>query len=321
MATDASTSFKGYEQNIIVSSTPVSLFDNPNIPGHYFIRLISSSTLYAALEIRIYTDINSVLVANCFAIDAFGASQKGQLPISFVGLSPYDFNTFTIDFQSNQLLLSVDSGTINTLATSLVLPVGYTGSTSFKCNEIYENKTSAGITFNNQTYFLSGLAATGPISLGDDSSPNNILIGTAGSKSITIGNNNSTLQLNGDVTIANNTGTIIMSSLPNSSWSNMTGSAIMAGNSAFVSVQATLNSTGSFNAFTPYDLCNIQSTVNSFNPSNIVIGSLLISAAGNSQIGIVSSTGAVSGYNIQFQVPSLLNTTPATFNTSLSYIA
>lgn len=320
MATDYSINVKGYEQTFTLTSTPTPLFDNPNIAGHYFVRLFANSAPYALIELSVHNDDTGLVSAICFV------PQQGPFPISVTGFPPYDFDSITVDFTSQQLNVSVTNDTINTRAIALVFPVGYTGPNSFKCNTFYENTPLNGITFGNRTYFSSGLTATGAISLGDDSSSNNITIGTIGTKNIIIGNNSSNIQLNGIVNIPNSiTGTITMSSLPNSSWTGTTGSASISGNHAFISIQSTLNSSGSFQSFTSYDLCSISSITGSFNSANVITSPLLISAGSNSQIGIVTNKLPSTGCNFQFQIPSSLSTmslssTPMVFNTSISYM-
>ncbi len=100
-------SFQTFDNVVSLSSTPVSLFDDPNKNGQYQIVMSTVDGVLIVLNIAIYT-INAARIGFIVSSISSSSSRLRDIPATLGLLSPHDDASMEIDFVSDRLTFTTD---------------------------------------------------------------------------------------------------------------------------------------------------------------------------------------------------------------------
>lgn len=293
---------KGIQNILNIGSANTQIYNDSIIFGRHMIAMIHGTELLTTIDFGVFT--NRAVMIMHYEYNLLGA-KRSDFPVNIPAsqTSSYAGNYFTFNYDGSNIYISSTVAISNVIFRCFIIPAFYCGLTLTGMDRIVENTAGNGIDVDNIFRFNAGITITGgDINIGSVNETFPINIGTNGTRSITLGNTNSTLNLNGTIENTSTTGTVNFTDSDNIQWTSTNAVAKRVGSIIYISFGATLNSINlGITANTTYNLCTVIPVIK-FNNAFQSYGQLFIN--GQSP-GIVFT--AIDPSNCILQIQTLLN--------------
>jgi hypothetical protein len=255
-------------------------------------------------------------------IDFSGSTDLSLLPLSYNASSHTMNYTLWFEYSNNKIMVSK-----NTQDPTLVIDfvgVFTSGTDTFttnisKIDQIVENTTNAGITFNSKTHLNGGIVNIGTTSGGNHT----VNIGTnssSGGREINIGNtiSGSALNLIGTIETPNpSEDTVTFNDTSAINWTDVSSTVKRVGKICHVVIKANLLALENLTKGTHYDMFSITPT-NKYSVNYVVTGSCFESE--NNEIGCILSVNNSADFKILLPKNMATNDSTTIYG-SVTYIA